>query len=162
MNGVTTFESKPAPGTERYRSLAGIESVKLMLVDYDEDELIALAFDELKLGPVWNIAKRKARARELRFLTSAIRRFKLNGGRRPQKISEAEILREILPQTGKPFFSGKEIQKSLNCSSTHLMNLISERSLRTQPGRKWHSGTGGSPLITRVSFEQFLTARRDL
>ena len=129
------------------------------LVDYNEDEILALIFDHWLLGPAWNIASQKATKRELRVLMLCVRHFKTTGKR--LKIA-GNFAAMILPPHTKPFFTGQELQRAFNCKSSHIINLLAEGSLEKMPGTDWRPGRGGSPVIARMSVMEFLKARQEI
>ena len=153
---------RPPLSLERTRALVGVDTVISELVSYNEDEVLALIFDEWVLGPAWNIARRGATKRVLRVLMRCVRHFKTTGSRAQREFSTAQIVSLVLPEHAKPFFTGPELQQALNCKSSHIINLLAEGSLQKMPGTDWRPGRGGSPTITRDSVIAFLTERQEI
>lgn len=161
---------RPLISVERTRALVSLDTVVSELVDYNEDEVLALIFDHWCLGPAWNIASKDATKRELRVLMAGVRHFKVmessRGGRDAVTskftITEARANAFIFPPHTKPFFSGLELQQAFNCKSSHIINLLDEGSLKKMPGTTWHPGRGGSPVIGREVAMKFLKDRREI
>jgi hypothetical protein len=141
------------------RSMMTLEAAKGAL-DRDEDGVIALIGMWL-IG--WDIATPGSGRREWRILTRSVSlaaKF-LTSKQRPPEWIWNEILGLVLLRllTDVPGIAGVEIQRSLNCSSTHVMRLIDCEALKLLPGTIYGKGRGRSPLVTRESFTDFLRAR---
>lgn len=140
----------------RFRPLVNANAAMAMLdrtaleIDALCDEARLIAFDIRAVG------ERK----ELRILASSIAR--LQTGQTPLVPLDdwPEIFTRICgPQKNKPALTGVDVQRSLNCDSGHVINLLNEKLLRVVPGTDWQRGPGGSPSIVTSSFEQFLKGR---
>jgi hypothetical protein len=140
------------------RPMMTMEAAKGAL-DRNEDQVLGLVGTWLV---AWNIASPDARRRELRILSRSVSlasKF-LDSIEQPQCWDGREVLRLVLPAHDKPWFTGLEIQRSLNCASTHVIeNLIEKKALRLMPGTSYCSGRGGSPAVQRESFIHFLEQR---
>ena len=157
---------RPLISVERTRALVSLDTVVSELVDYNEDEVLALIFDHWCLGPAWNIASKDATKRELRVLMAGVRHFKALGEKSDSKFTITEDRAHALIFPGgrlqRPFFSGLELQQAFNCKSSHIINLLAEGSLKKMPGTTWHPGRGGSPVIARDVAIKFLKDRREI
>ena len=162
--GPAQAVQRPLISVERTRALVSLDTVVSELVDYNEDEVLALIFDHWCLGPAWNIASKDATKRELRVLMAGVRHFKALGEKSDSKftITEARANAFIFPPHTKPFFSGLELQQAFNCKSAHIINLLEEGTLKKMPGTTWHPGRGGSPVIARDVAVKFLKDRREI
>lgn len=141
------------------RSMMSMEAAKGAL-DRNEDGVVALIGTWL-IG--WDIATPGSGRREWRILTRSVSlaaRFLETNQRPPQWIWN-EVLGLVLLRllTDQPGIAGVEIQRSLNCSSTHVMHLIQCEALKLLPGTTYGKGRGRSPIIARESFTDFLRAR---
>ena len=132
------------------------------ILDIGEDEVIALIEEGSLVA--WNIALPGAERRELRVLTQTVAlaqaRMVSSGSARSgaQLITEKETFTLLFPHA-KPFVTGTEAQRMLNCGSTHVIRLVNEGCLEQCKGSKYRRGPNGSPAITRESFEGFLRER---
>jgi hypothetical protein len=157
MIALTTSPTKPASAIAP-RPLMGIGAVCWRL-DLGEDDVLGM-IECGRLAYAWNIAADSTRAREMRVLTESVSEFILGNVRQPDD-SPAEwsrVLSMVLPE--RPVIFGTELSRSLNCSSTHIMNLVTRRAIQTVPGTRWGTGPSGSPQIERASIESFLKQRR--
>ena len=164
--GPAQAVQRPLISVERTRALVSLDTVVSELVDYNEDEVLALIFDHWCLGPAWNIASKDATKRELRVLMAGVRHFKALGEKSDSKFTITEDRAHALIFPGgrlqRPFFSGLELQQAFNCKSSHIINLLEEGSLKKMPGTTWHPGRGGSPVIARDVAIKFLKDRREI
>lgn len=96
--------------------------------------------------------------RELRILARSIEHYRLTGGMRPLRMTFAEVRRLMLPHD-KPVISGVELQRSLNCDSGHVINLIEAGRLATVPGTTWSQGRGCTASVVTESYVSFLKQR---
>lgn len=154
---------RPLLSVEQTRALVSLEVVKTELVDYTEDQILTFAFAMSNglpmLGPVWNIATANAKRAERRVLMVCVRAFK---GGRVLAVKPAEAMDLILGKpTVRTWLTGTELQRRLNCSSGHIMNLLAEQAI-TALKNDWRPGRGGSPAITRDSIIKFLTATQEI
>jgi hypothetical protein len=104
----------------------------------------------------FNISAKKSQRNELRILTKSVEHFRETAGQKTLVLEWLEIFRLILPQE-KLSVRGMEIQRSLNCDRGHVENLI--LSAQLFPVKKARPGPGGSPIVTRESYELFLKGR---
>lgn len=138
----------------RFRPMIGVDGAKAIL-DLGEDECLAL-IDSGELE-AFNIGI--GDRREVRFVVKTVEHYFRTLGSRPLELTFDEITALVLPHA-KPILTGKELQRSFNCCSTHIINLVCAKLLRTQPGTDWRQGPNGSPVITRASVVEFLKQRR--
>jgi hypothetical protein len=134
-----------------------------------EDQVLAAIEEQLALI-AWNIASPKTLRRELRILTQSV---SLYLAKNPERCPEyycadfcpdtaAECLLDFIDgrhASPRPWIDGKEIQRAMNCGSTHVINLVESKCLKLMPGSDYQRGPGGSPNIIRASFLQFLKTR---
>ena len=118
-------------------------------------EKVRALLDEGKLIG-FNISASKSGRAGLRVLTKSVERYRESGGKKPLVLAWPEIIRLILTHD-KFFVRGMEIQRALNCDRGHVENLILASHLVT--AKKARPGPGGSPIVTRASFEAFLKGR---
>lgn len=113
----------------------------------------------------WNIAAPGADRTEWRFLVASISHLLSRGweglldstdlpARHPA--DWAQVLALVLPAHTKPFFSAREVKRSLNLRRQHFLNLVSSGAIK---GTDYRQGPGGSPAIARASFTTFLESR---
>ena len=159
----------PRLADPRYtRPLCTISTAKGLL-DLTEDEISALvdegqlvAFDiSLVLAP----RDQARRHRELRILTASIAEF-LRDNPDYSPCFTSQICPDIAVKTvlaaikhEKPYLTGTEIKRLLNCGRQHVINLVQRKVLPLMPGTTYRPGPKGYPLIPRPAFLAFLTAR---
>ncbi len=115
----------------------------------------------------WHIGDLNARRCEWRFLAKSL--TSLQASLKDMDIDElllhpikrqpatwAEVLSIVLPRHDKPFFSGRECKRALNCRRVHFINLIYSGQL---PGSDYRRGPNGSPSVARKDFIHFLEQR---
>jgi hypothetical protein len=102
----------------------------------------------------FNIAVKTTSRRDLRILGKSVENYKQTG--KPLDLEWPEIFQSIIPHD-KPFVHGLEIQRGLNCDPGHVENLIANGYMVVS--RKSRPGPGGSPIVTRDSFDHFLSGR---
>lgn len=128
------------------------------LPGHDEDDVLACCLERTL---DWSFDIGRGGRRDVRVLPSALKFFKLCGGTRHRGLPWAEALEEIFRGVeDKPWIEGERARLILNCSSTHLLNLVEDGELETMPGTKWRRGPGGSPQVKREAFADFLKRRR--
>lgn len=146
----------------RYKRPVMTMSAAKGVLDVSEDEIIAMIEERLALI-AFDIATPKAKLRELRILTASVaEHLRDNPDNDPcyhTTICPSEAVRLVLPKHDKPFFTGTELQRALNCGSDHIIALVESKALKLVPGTSYQPGPGGSPCITRASFEAFLNSR---
>lgn len=142
-------------------ALATIETARHALPGHDEDDIIAL-IEEGFIAFAWNIALSTSAAREIRIWPACIDHYKRNLGHRPFEADESIVTSDLVKAAvgDKPFATGSTLRLVLNCSSTHIINLIDHKRLAIQAGTKIERGPAGSPVITLSSLKTFLTSRR--
>ena len=151
----------PAISFPSYRgALCAIPTAKGLL-GLDESQIESLVDDGRLVA--FDIRTPRAARRELRILTDSIAqqlRMTGSGGSRPT-ISPAAALARVLGDIGhdRPLLTGVEARQVLNCGGQHLMNLVKCRALPTVRGTRRHPGPGGSPIIARATFAEWLTSR---
>jgi len=130
------------------------------ILDLSEDEIGNLVDDGTLVA--FDIKHPAAERRDLRLLTWSVAEYsKLNPDRSPcyhNMIPPTSAISDLLPHE-KPFFTGKEIKRLLNCGRQHLINLVTSKALLQVPGTKYRPGPKGWPVITRESFITFLQTR---
>jgi hypothetical protein len=140
-------------------SLATIETARHELPGHDEDDIVAL-IEEGFIAFAWNIALSTSGARETRIWPACIDHYKRTLGRLPFDAPESVVISDLVRAVAgdKPFVLGSKLRLALNCSSTHIINLIGSKQLILMPGVAFRRGPGGSPLITVPSLQQFLSS----
>jgi hypothetical protein len=154
-------------------------------LDCSEDEILELLEVQGALI-AFDIASPGAKRRDLRILTQSVTEY-LQAGKSPcyhTMLPPAEavdiVLASLKPELNtlssvasaakedqlpggrpqvRPWLTGNEIQRLLQCGSTHLINLVEARLLKLLPGTDYQRGPGGTPKILRASFVQFLQER---
>jgi len=119
------------------------------------DEIRAL-LDEGKLFG-FNIAASNTGRSTVRILTNSIEHY--GATKKPFPAAWPEVFKLILPHSNAAV-PGTELQRCLNCDSGHVLNLVRGGFLRVVHGTAWRRGCGGSPSVTRESFEAFLKGRQ--
>jgi hypothetical protein len=104
----------------------------------------------------FNIARDRATHVELRLLRKSVDLFRATNGKKRYEPEWAQVFRLVVPHQ-KPFVTGKEIARVLICDRGHVENLILDRQLTAL--KKAQCGPGGSWVISRESFENFLKGR---
>ena len=104
----------------------------------------------------FNISAAKSVRANLRVLTKSVDYYRQTGGAKVLRLEWPEIFRLVLPH-GKLFMRGTEVARGLNCDKGHVENLILAGLLVS--AKKSRPGPGGSPIVTRYSFEAFLKGR---
>ena len=104
----------------------------------------------------FNIAVSRAGRAEWRILTRSIEHYRATGGIKPLILEWPEVFQLILP-CPQHFVAGVAIQRGLNCDRSQVQNLIAAGALAIARGAR--PGPGGSPIITRASYEAFLLER---
>lgn len=140
--------------------LATVETARQLLVGHDEDDILSL-IEEGFLAYAWNIALSTHAARDPRIFPDCIAWYARTMGKGTYTRTDDQVLAELLKTNGdKPFIKGTTVRLILNCSSTHLINLVEAKQLALQPGTSYQRGPTGTPLVTVASFRQFLRSRR--
>lgn len=134
------------------------------LSDATENEITEL----IDCGFLWafNIGDTSAKRRELRILAASLAAVQGLADWRELLTTQAPATRTpatwsqalaiILPKHDKPWFTGKEVKRALNCRRQHFIDLVTTGDLR---GTTFRRGPGGSPNIARNEFVRFLEAR---
>lgn len=146
----------------RYRRpMMTVDAAKGIL-DCTEDEIVEWVEVQRALV-AWNIASPGAARRELRLLTRSVSEFIRDNPQRDDcyycAICPDIAIAAVLPDHQKPWLTGLEVQRSLNCGSTHVIGLVESKLLKLMPGTNYQRGPGGSPSISRDSFVAFLKSR---
>lgn len=139
--------------------LASISGARQTLREHnlDEDDILAL-IDDGTLFPAWNIAVSPDSDREIRIWPTTIDRYA--AGSHTLGIDEAVVIDQLLaPFASKPFATATQLRTLLNCSGTHIQNLIRAAQLTLQPDTTVSRGPYGVALITIGSIRTFLTTR---
>ena len=132
-------------------------AVRAELTMLDEDDVLAAVLDHT-LSPAFDLGL-EAR-RDLRITRSALDFYRQTLGSRRRRISDREMFEELLKgHDGKPWIAGERVRFILNCSSTHLINLIDGGDLGQMPGTSYRRGPNGSAQIPLASFKDFMKRR---
>jgi hypothetical protein len=147
------------PGEALSLVLMTIEAARATIPGHDEDDIIALV-EEGAILFAWNIAL--GESREVRLYPDSVAHFASSGGHRPFPRTDNQVICHLLAQLtgGKPFTTGKRLALLLNCSSSHITNLIQAKRLALMPGTTYGPGKDGSPLITDFSVKKFFADTR--
>jgi len=143
------------------RPTMAVETAKGIL-DLTEDDVVALV-DEGALV-AWDIRSPGSERRELRILTASVSEYAA-ARKEDAAVEHASSIRpqaaiqSVLPRHEKPFLTGPEIKRALNCGRQHLINLVDAAVLPQMPGTKYRQGPGGWPVIPRAQFVHFLETR---
>lgn len=101
-----------------------------------------------------------AAKRELRILTASIAAQQQEQAMEwpPERVA-ATVLAGLKHE--KPFVSGLEVQRLLNCGRQHATNLIlaGREGLPHAPNARPRRGPGGSPMVAREDLAKWLEAR---
>ncbi len=141
----------------RSRPMISLDGAKAWL-DLNEDEVVGLVEEGELEG--WNIGTGGRRV--VRLLCRAIERYlryQRRRRKRPPAFTFEELVAQMLPHE-RPVLDGKELQRVFNCSSTHVIRLITANQLKPNPGSFWRAGPNGSPVVTRESVVGVLRRRR--
>lgn len=145
--------------------LVDVRGAFATLRDASESEVLALC--EYGYVWAWNIGDQRSRRQEVRILEASLLalaaldwRAALNSQnparRSPRRwVDVLAVLLANVPEH-RPWLSGKECRRVLNCGRQHLLDLIVATDLRATTYRR---GPGGSPNIDRQEFTRFLEAR---
>jgi hypothetical protein len=141
------------------RPMMGMEAAKGIL-DRDDYGVVSLIGTWLI---AWDISVPGAGRAERRMLADSVSRAAKfqSSNRRLRTWKWNDVLALVLPraQRGRPWISGVEIRRCLNCSSKHVMRLIECGALELRPCTTYRKGPGGSPHVNRESFARFLQQR---
>ena len=153
----------PRLSDPRYkRPLAAVETAKGLL-DLTEDEIGNLVDDGQLVA--FDIRMPEAERRELRILTASIAEFQRDNPDRSEcyvsQICPDVAIKTVLAAVkhDKPYLTGLEIKRLLNCGRQHVINLIEARALILLPGTTYRPGPNGSPVVGRVTLTAWLTQR---
>jgi hypothetical protein len=123
-------------------------------LDLDADRIRALLDEGKLIG--FNISTNKSARICLRLLTKSVEHYRQTGGKKPLVLEWPQMFRLVLKHD-KLWLRGLEIQRALNCDEGHVASLILAGYFVLM--KKSHPGHGGSPIVTRGSFEAFLKGR---
>ena len=132
-------------------------------LDLGEDYVCELI--EVRALLAWDIASPGARRRELRILVASVREYQAahrRGIADPLfrcSIPAPAAVAAVLPAHSRPWITSPEVQRCLQCGSTHVIGLIEAKCLSILPGSTYRRGPNGAALVGRDSLSQFLTAR---
>jgi hypothetical protein len=128
--------------------------VNAAMRDLDADaERVRALLDEGKLVG-FNIGARDGGRATVRVLTQSIEHYLETGA--PLSLAWEQIFRFLIPHD-KLFLRGPEIERALNCDRGLVENLI--RAKRFTCVKQPRFGPGGSPMVTRESFQAFMKGR---
>ena len=146
-------------------ALATVHHARSLLPGHDEDDILALIEDGSLLY-AWDIRGgdvSSPASREIRILPACIEHYRLTGGHRPFPKSDHQVEADLLFNLGsKTFTTSRRLALVLNCSSTHVINLIEARQLAVLPNTTWGTGPNGAALVTIESVKTFFSSRRIL
>jgi hypothetical protein len=163
LTSAATQRKIVLPGELTLCAMTTVAGARDRLPGHNEDDVLALIEETGGLTWAWNIGlipSRGSAAREIRILTKCIEHFVSTG--KGLDWTFEQVLRRVLRGFNKPFITGTRLQIIMNCSSTHVINLIVDGALRVVPGTSWNEGPAGSPLVVTESFVRFLEARKIL
>ena len=125
------------------------------LLDKDEDGVVALLEDG-SLPWAWNIALNPVtgQKKELRILSACVASY-MRG--QECRLTWRDVERMLVPPAGAVLL-GREGQRLLNCSGTHLYTLAARKALKLLSKPK--CARNGSARIELASWAEFLRARR--
>ena len=131
------------------------------ILDLTEDDVRALVDTGALVA--WSISTPGAERPELRILTASVAEFlRDNTDGSPDfasTIQPATAIAALVPKHDKPFLTGPEVKRTLNCGRQHLTNLVDANALAQLPGTQYRRGPKGWPVISRDSFIAFLRTR---
>lgn len=142
--------------------LLTVGGVREQLPGFDEDDVLAAVLDHT-MSPAFDLGM--GGRRDLRVSPSAVEFYRKTGGSRRRRISDAEMFTEVLRgcsphgPLGQTWIAGERVRMILNCSSTHLINLIDDGELEQMPGTNYRRGPNGSAQIPLASFKGLLKRR---
>ena len=140
----------------KFRPLSDVKTVLRDLGEFDMDADCVRAMVEQQVLIGFNIAVDDLGKLELRILTKSIEFFRATQGKKYHELEWAQIFRQIVPHQ-KPIVTGLEIRRALICDRGHVENLIlGKRLVALKPSQP---GPGGSPAVSRESYENFLKGR---
>lgn len=140
--------------------LATIETARQSIPGHDEDDIVAL-IEEGFLPCAWNIAlDPRVMARELRILPACIEHYAATNGSHPFPDVRSS-LSNLLKLPDQPFIRANLVRLVLNCSSTHLINLIDAKLLKQVAGTQYRRGPNGDAILDTASLIKFLDSRQE-
>ncbi len=145
--------SGPPPCQTRRRRPLGDLNAAMRDLDLDAAGVQALLDEGKLIG--FNISGRSGRRMAVRVLTQSVDHYWRTG--RALNLAGPELLAILLPGA-QPFVPGLALQRCLNCDPSQVTAIIRAGHVRVVKGSR--CGWGGSPMITRSSFESFLMSRR--
>lgn len=144
----------------RFRPVSDVKTVLRDLGEFEigAEQVSQLVDQNILIG--FNIALDDSPdgRRELRILTCSIEFFRSTNGKKYHELEWPKIFRLICPHD-KPLVRGTEISRTLICDGQHVLNLLGAGRLKRVPGTNFQRGPGGTPSITRESYEQWLKGR---
>jgi len=148
------FQKWFALGDPKFRPVVDLNGAMAIL------DLDALQVDDLLSSGLliaFNIAVEKLARRELRFLCASLDHYKKTST--AQGLEFETILKFLLPHD-KPVLTNSEIQRSLNCGSHLIIDLVKAGELALAPKTVFRRGNGGEAIITAQSFCEFVGGRQ--
>jgi hypothetical protein len=144
----------------RVRSISDVKAVLRDLGEFEigAEQIRDLVEQRVLIGFDIGVQRHAGGRCELRILTKSIEFFRTTNGRKYHELEWQKIFRLICPHN-KPLVRGTEIARTLICDGQHVLNLLDARLFSLVPGSRFSRGPGGSPCITRESYEQFLKGR---
>jgi len=151
----------------RFRPVIMAADVCARLPDVDLDDVETMLANGMLIG--FNIAvdatpRRGTQTdpnprRELRVLVRSVEHYQGTGGMRALILPFSQIFQLMLPHD-KPVITSAELQRSMNCDSGHVINLIWAGLLKIVPGTDWSQGRGCTASVQMASYGAFLKARQ--
>jgi hypothetical protein len=120
------------------------------LLDLQEDAVMA-RIEDGRIGLAFDISSESARKATVRIFTPCLHAMLAGEPAAPWPLDRA--LGQILPGKSATIPAAR----ALNCSSSHVMNLLAEGSLRAAAAKRHRTA---SPFVTRISVLNFLSERR--
>jgi hypothetical protein len=140
----------------RFRPFSDVKTVLRDLGEFEMDVQQVRELVESRFLIGFNIGVGDTAKVELRVLTKSIEHFRATGGKKYHELEWPQIFRLVVPHK-KPVVTGLEVRRSLLCDRGHVENLILNGRLTAV--KKAQCGPGGSWVISRDSFENFLRGR---
>ena len=147
----------------RYKgALCAIETAKDLL-GRNEDEIGEMVDSGQVVA--FDIRTPDSARRDLRVLKASIVEFnQADAADHVSSIEPSQAVALVMAdfKHDKPFLSGKEIGRVLNCGRQHRMNLFHAKALNpitSGDDKAWRRGPNGSPRVSRAEFCAWLTSR---
>jgi hypothetical protein len=109
----------------------------------------------------FDIRSPDAEKRDLRILTASIAGHLAGDADHRVSIMPEHAVELVLKAArhDRPWLDAVEVRRLLNCGRQHSVSLIQSGAIAAAPGSVCRRGHGGSPLVSRTTFADFLRAR---